>query len=107
MAVIGLWIYFQIGPCPREPSQRPPRHMDGRDNRHGQDGRTRGLRQCNSRDINLIRTQLSGARFAGTGLAKTRVADQAATIDSASTAERVDFSSAPFRLTHFGIRTLS
>src|ERR1700689_78302 len=94
MAVIGLWIYFQIGPCPREPSRRPPRHIDGWDTSRTVE--PRGLRQRDSRDITLIRTQLSGARFA-----KTPAADQVATIDSASTAKRVDFSLAPFRLTNF------
>ena len=60
--------------------------------------RTRA-RQCNSRGVNLIRTQRSGAR-----LAKTQVADQIATIGSACTAEPVDLTLAPLPQANSGIR---
>ena len=63
MTVIGLPDLWSDRPCPREPFRRPGRHIDSRNSR------TRVVQPCNSHDINLIRTQLSGAKFA-----KTRVA---------------------------------
>src|SRR5664279_3162683 len=77
-------------------------HISGpRDTSTDRTLRTRA-RQCNSRSVNLIRTQRSGARFA-----KTQVADQVATIGSACTAEPVDFTLAPLPQANSGIRTHS